>query len=144
MRLSTLADPNTPFEWNGLKLVYNKALWTPRMVGKYLDLESKSPADQLAANVEVLSLILVSWELTDDQDRPIPTTPEGLQDVPLTVLGPLVEAIMADAQPSSEEGNGSSDTSSTPNTSSTSTPESHPNGPEPSQSLEPSASPSLT
>ena len=107
MRLSEIASPRKHFEWKGLHIVYNAALWTPRLVAKYGDIEDKPRAEQLNDVIELLSLTLVSWDLTDEQDQPIATTVEALQDVPFALLDPLVEAIMKDAQPSSEEGNDS-------------------------------------
>lgn len=35
---------------------------------------------------------LVSWNLTDDDDRPIPATPEGLRDVDMSLVTALKDA----------------------------------------------------
>jgi hypothetical protein len=90
---------------------------------------------------EGLAAVIVEWNLTEN-GQPFALSSENLDRLPYTVLRRLMDEMAEAAVPSSEEGNGSSDTSSTRSTDSSELPASPQNGPGPSPS--PIASESLS
>jgi hypothetical protein len=101
-------------------------------------------SQDMEAAISGMLEVLQSWDVVEEDGSPTPLSAEVLSDLPLGVLANLNIAIAEAAMPSSEEGNGSSNTSSTPPTDSSSKLESPPNGQEPLPSPQSSASPSLT
>jgi hypothetical protein len=88
--------------------------------------------------------IFIDWDVTDDAGQPVPISKEILLDLPAKALGNLIDGMTTAAFPSSEEGNGSGSTSSTPDTLSSSSQENHQNGLAISSSPPSSTVPSLT
>jgi hypothetical protein len=93
---------------------------------------------------KALAQVIHSWDVTDDDGHPIEPSAETLGLFSVPAQGALLDQILSAAFPSSEEGNGSSNTSSTAATDSTSLPVSLQNGPAPLPSPTLSASPSPT
>lgn len=48
------------------------------------------------AVVQMLSVMMVSWDLMDDSGEPLPTDAATLRDVPTEILGLAITAIMED------------------------------------------------
>jgi hypothetical protein len=103
--------------------------------------EEDTNAPQLNA---MLADLIESWDILEaDDGPPVPVTAEeigNLFSLP-DKIGLMKEFI---GLPSDAEGNASRNISSSPSSDSTSTPASRQNGPQPSATPEPSASPSLT
>ena len=95
---------------------------------------------------EALLEVITGWDLVNDDGTPYPLTVENLAALNLDLQDEqdVVLQIMQAAQPSSEEGNASRHTSSTPPTSSGQQPASPLNGQQTSPSPRPSESPSPT
>ena len=92
---------------------------------------------------KALSDVILEWDVTDE-GAPFPPSAENIAKLSFPVMGLFFERIMDAAVPSSEEGNASSDISSSPSQSSTPPPVNLQNGPAPSTSPLSSASPSPT
>lgn len=88
--------------------------------------------------------VFIGWDVVDSNDQPVELTTDLLLDLPTKALTNLIDGMTETSYPSSEEGNGSANTRSTPATDSTSSPENHPNGAPTSSLPTPSAAPSQT
>lgn len=95
---------------------------------------------RMAAVIETLAQTILSWDLVDDHG-PIPVTVEGIRRLPMGVLNAIFDAIDDSAGPSSEEGKGSPQPSSTQQQVSTPPPMGSPNGGDSSSAPSISASP---
>ena len=95
---------------------------------------------------DALLEVVTGWDVTNDDGTPYELTVDNMAALRLSFDDELhiIKQIVQAAQPSSEEGNASSDTSSTPEPVSMPPQASHPNGQEPSPSQTPSTSPSPT
>lgn len=87
-----------PFGSDTLTVQYRPGALTTELVEALQGAETATaPA---AAVLEPLARLLVSWDLLDDDERPIPTTVQGLRGVPLSILARVAEAVAsALAQP---------------------------------------------
>jgi hypothetical protein len=116
-----------------------------KLTGRWEREISAAAAEKDFVTVSDLLLgVFIDWDVTDDEGRPVPISREILLDLPGKALGNLIEGMGDAATPASEEGNGSSNTSSTAVTDSTSSPENPPNGQVTSSSLPSSTVPSPT
>lgn len=91
-KLSTLARDQAlvviPIGGERLTVAYRPSRATPNLLKRI------AGADQVDDVLGPLSELLVSWDLLDDDsDQPIPTTPEGLGGVPMSVLSHVAEGI---------------------------------------------------
>ena len=123
-----------------IAIVFDKNAMTPNWAQRI---------SQGAANEDMLSVtkglaeIIISWDLVDEQEQPVPPSAEVLGDLPFDFLIKLQERIAEASVPSSEEGNASSAPLSSPvPVSSVPASNSSPNGatspsPAPSESLQP-------
>lgn len=116
-----------------------------RMTGRWeRDVNRARQSGDVDKVASLIFSIFVAWDVTDDSGNPVPISEEILLDLPSRALFNLFEGMQQAAMPSSEEGNVSSDTSSTPGIVSLPTPVSPQNGPATSSSPPVSASPSPT
>jgi hypothetical protein len=94
-RLSSVApDEDTlivPFGAEHLTVAYRPSLITQRLA------EQMQASVDNAVILEALSGLLVSWDLEDNNGRPIPVTPDGLKDVPIPVLVRVAQTMVAAA-----------------------------------------------
>ena len=101
MKLSDLQQDTLSFsasvDGGVIKGMFRPRAYTPRVeqlvVGAQ---ETSSPASSLA---EALSLLLVSWDLCDEDGAPYPCTCEALLEVPVVVLGDVFKAIARSMAP---------------------------------------------
>ena len=121
--------------------VFDRAKMTLR---RERDLKASANNDNVDAMVGDLLDILISWDVVDGAGQPVPLSADLMLDLPAKALGNLIEGMSNAAQPSSEEGNVSSEPSSTPPPTSLKPAETHQNGAATSPLPEPSASPSPT
>lgn len=114
------------------------------------DLKRSAESSNVDAMVADLLEVLISWDVLDETEQPVPISADLLLDLPAKALGNLIEGMSAAAQPSDAEGeaSGALSSASPPAQSTDSTqPQherapTHQNGPSPSESHVPSASPS--
>lgn len=100
-------------------------------------------AGNTEAIVDQLAGLLVSWDVVDDDGKPVPLTKDVLLDLPSKVIVAISEGIGEASTISSAEGNASSTPSaSQPSSTSTQDSQSSPNGSDTSSSPAPSAAPS--
>ena len=83
---------------------------------------------------KALAGVLVAWDVTEEDGSEFAPIEQNLAQLPFPLQGMLLTEILQAAMPASEEGNASMNTSATPSEASTSEPESHPNGQQPSPS----------
>ena len=97
-------------------MVEIRRLFLKHRAGKLDPSEAERFADQMGARqvYEPLCELLVSWDLTDEDDEVYPITPEGMRRVPLSVLGFILGQIMGDNRPNLKTSSPSSDGSSEP------------------------------
>jgi hypothetical protein len=88
-----------------------------------------------------INQVVTAWDLINDDESAYALTEDNWLALQLTLAdeGELIKQIVKACIPSSEEGNVSVNTSSTPTGDSSSMPESAPNGHQPSSSPQPSA-----
>jgi hypothetical protein len=95
-----------------------------KLTGRWEREIAAAAADKDFVTVSDLLLgVFIDWDVTDDAGDPVPISRDILLDLPGKALSNLIEGMGNAAAPSSEEGNGSSSTSSTAVTDSTSSPE---------------------
>lgn len=84
--------------------------------------ETERLAEQMRARQVYgpLCELLISWDLTDEDDVTYPITEDGIRRVPLSVLGFILGQIMGDNRPNLKTSPRSSEGSSEPSTSATS------------------------
>lgn len=91
---SIVADTATvdvPFGPEHVTVTYRPILLTQRLA------EQLQGVTDNATVMGMLAGLLVSWDLEDDDGRAIPTTADGLKDVPTPVLVRVAEAVAASA-----------------------------------------------
>lgn len=106
-------------------ITYKPQMITPEALAKFGALQNVSPEsanvgiEQLAlitdvsdALIGMISQCVVAWDLTHDDDTPIPITREHLRTVPLSILALTLSAMKLDAKPNPTNGKTSPDTSS--------------------------------
>lgn len=101
-------------------ITYKPQMITPQALGKFGALQNVD-ADSANMGIEQLALIsdvsdalitmicqcVVAWDLTNDDDTPIPITKEALQGVPLSILALTLSAMKLDAKPNPTKGSNS-------------------------------------
>jgi len=83
---------------NYLTVVYDPEKFTTNMVGKLGSIVSDA-SDQLAALSvlpELLSTIILSWDLEDENDQPYPTTPFSIGELPVQIMTNIATKIFED------------------------------------------------
>jgi hypothetical protein len=116
-----------------------------KMTGRWeREIRDARDAEDVSKVGDLILGIFIDWDVTDDAGQPVPISKEILLDLPAKALGNLIDGMTTAAFPSSEEGNGSGSTSSTPDTLSSSSQENHQNGLAISSSPPSSTVPSLT
>ena len=121
-----------------LALVFDMNRITPAWIREAEQRDSESDALSVS---KALADVILEWDVTEGGE-PFPPTAEHLAVLSYPAQRALLVQMLAAATPSDAEGNASSGTSSTPSTTFTVPQETHPNGPQPSTSLTPSAFPS--
>jgi hypothetical protein len=124
-----------------VSITFDRNRITPAWVASAQTSESESDPFTVP---KALAQVIHAWDVTDDDGHPIAPDADTLGLFSVPAQGALLDQILSAAFPSSEEGNGSSNTSSTAVTDSTSLPVSPPNGPATLPSPTLSASPSPT
>lgn len=80
-----------------LTIVYRPDVFTPRIERLFQE-EAKSDTPSQAM-LTLLPRLVVSWDLLGDDDKPIPLTPEALEDVTREVLGEVLDIVITDMKP---------------------------------------------
>jgi hypothetical protein len=100
-----------------------------KMTGRWeREIRAARDTDDASKVGDLILGIFIDWDVTDDAGQPVQISKEILLDLPAKALGNLIDGMTTAAFPSSEEGNGSSDTSSTQDTLSSNSQENHQNG----------------
>lgn len=129
-----------PLGEDSVRVTFDRNGITPYLLS---EMQKRLEDGDVMAVASMLSQVIMSWDVTED-GAPFESSPENIGKLSVSALASLSRRIGDEAVPSSEEGNASSDTSSTPVPSSTEQPASPQNGPEPLPSPELSTSPSQT
>jgi hypothetical protein len=98
-----------PGEDEVVEVVYRPGALTLEIADRLRELQD-SPF-QVDAALVLLEPMLVSWDLLDDNNEPLPVTAEGIKQVPLQFLGKLIEKMQASGTVDPEEGKASGDSS---------------------------------
>lgn len=101
MKLSDLQQDTLPFtadvDGGVIKGKFKPRAYTPRVEQLVVGAQdTASPASSLA---EALSRLLCSWDLSDEEGNPYPTTAQALHEVPVVVLGDVFKAIAKSMSP---------------------------------------------
>lgn len=113
MRLSEAVSPArtipVPFVNATLQVEYRPMSYTPEELDamQAKALEAKDAKAGVDSMIDSMLNLLVGWDLTDDEDNPIPVTREGLRKVPLNVYTAITQAVAKD-QAAGGEGTGPS------------------------------------
>jgi hypothetical protein len=91
---------------------YRKAFVSPRLAEQLASAEELAPVGQLAMLADLVRAAVVSWNLTDDEDTPLPLTAEAVATIDAGALNAIARAIQEDAAPDPQNGSISSSTSS--------------------------------
>lgn len=104
-----------------LVVEYRRGAVTPRLQGKLSEIQREiaergedaiPSADALATLCELYAQTIASWNLTDDDGKPIPTDAEHLMDVDFGTLNLVMQEIGRQVRPDPLSGSGSSSGSS--------------------------------
>jgi hypothetical protein len=114
MKLSQLVEDRRtvtiPVGTGTITLGYNPGGVTPRMF--VMADEAQQGTVNIVQMCAMMAPMLIDWDVTDDNDRPLPLTAAGLMDVPIQILVHMMAAIGEDiAVPNSSSapsGSGSS------------------------------------
>jgi hypothetical protein len=98
------ARVGVPIGDDELKVAYRPSRMTPALLARVQQAERDGSIN--GAMLEPLAALLVSWDLLDDDDEPIATTPEALAEVPLVILRAVLEAIGTAVAASARNGAG--------------------------------------
>lgn len=98
MKLSDLAKETkklavvykTPASEFTINIEYRTQAVTP---GFLAEIQEVDLMDRIAFQFE---RVVKAWDVTDDDDKPIPITKDGLKDIPVYLLGSLLDAIAED------------------------------------------------
>jgi hypothetical protein len=107
--LQDVSKEERSFTWHYLgediEITYSLYRYTPEFEADLEDLVGDSEFVTRGI-VESVLHIVISWDIYDGEDV-VPLTTEGLQKVPVRVLGDLMQAISEDAGGDEEEGKSS-------------------------------------
>lgn len=100
MKLSTLTTQrkalSVPCDGGVLMVGYNPSAYTPRLEAQLRN-GTEGPADLAALLVAVLK----DWDLTDEEEQPVPITLDSLLGLPITLLAQIAEVVTGDLVPNS-------------------------------------------
>lgn len=109
MRLSQLMSNEKALEVeiNGdiLKITYDPSAFTAEAEDRYA--AQRETQRNIGAMAEALDVLLLKWDLTDDDGEPLPINVETLRTLPGEFLGRVMEAINEDASPKQRRGRNS-------------------------------------
>ena len=83
-------------EGETLNVVYNERMLTPGLIREVERLDKSEDVD---GTVELLSRLLIEWDLQDEKGKPWPITRESLADLTYRELGMIQRAITEDLAP---------------------------------------------
>jgi hypothetical protein len=116
-----------------------------KMTGRWeRELRAAQREDDSEKVSDLILSVFIAWDVVDDNAQPVELTTDLLLDLPSKAMVALIEGMIKAAYPSSEEGNGSGSTSSTPDTPSSNSLENPQNGQATSSLLPSSTVPSPT
>lgn len=127
-------------EGDSLNVVFNANAITPAWMREVQEHEEATDMQTLP---KALAAVILQWDVTEDDGSEFSPTVENIAVLSFPAQNALLTSILKATVPTSEEGNGSSNTSSTVSTDSNSSPENLQNGPAPSPSERPLESPQL-
>lgn len=85
-------------EGETLNVYYTPSKMTPASLADMGTVEGLSGQEQVDAIVRLTANLLTKWDLTDDNNKVIPVTEEGLRHVPLLILNRVLVEIAGDMQ----------------------------------------------
>jgi hypothetical protein len=121
---------------DAVRVTFDRNGITPYLLS---EMQTRLEAGNVMAVASMLAQVIMAWDVTDE-GAPFPPSADNIGKLSVSALASLSRRIGDEAVPTSEEGNASNATSSSPDPSST-VPQANPqNGPEPSLSPPPSES----
>lgn len=75
---------------------YRPYAYDAKMEAAIAEMGDDPPKEQLVKLRQMSAALIIDWDLTDDADKAIPLTVEGLQGVPSSVLVKIVRACADD------------------------------------------------
>jgi len=85
-----------------LNVVYRPSGLTPETEDRLQEMVKEQRGG--ASLIVLLREILVSWDLLDDNDQPLPVDERTLRGLPITLLSRVAEAISDDMRPNPQSG----------------------------------------
>lgn len=80
-----------------ISVVYRPSVLTPGLLKRLQGLQAHIESEQTASLPDelprLMATLLTSWDLTTDDEEPIPTTAEHLADIPLSILLHVMTAV---------------------------------------------------
>lgn len=102
MRISDLKNDvrSFVFEYNGteVKLQYKPSAWTPQVED---ELRNSETSDKM---LEVLSEVISTWDVTEDDGQIFEPSPENLRTLPSAFVVTLIQKIWEDMAPGEVQG----------------------------------------
>lgn len=111
MLVSELLGETVTVDFKGMAITFQPSAYTFTDQEAIALLGNNDP-DSWPHLRDMLGRVVVSWELEDEQG-PIPTTPDGMKRLPLLLLGPIMEALAEVMTPTEDEKKGLSVDSAT-------------------------------
>ena len=95
---TNVAHVAVPYGTDTISVSFHPSVATPaRMKAMTTSLESADDEDNLIGFLAFLSDLIADWDITSGADK-VPTTPEGLEQVPMAVLQKIMQTILSEAQ----------------------------------------------
>lgn len=109
MRLSQLLAKERTIEveidGDTLTITYDPSAFTAEAEDRYA--AQRETARNIGAMAEALDILLIKWDLTDEDGKTLPINTETLRTLPGEFLGRVMEAINEDASPKQKRGRNS-------------------------------------
>lgn len=96
-----------PFGDDEIKIVYKPSEWTPKTT---MDLQETEGAAQTEFSVNLLSKMIVEWDVLEDEGGPpMPITKKNLMALPQMVINAIIEGVTEHMRPKATKGRRSRD-----------------------------------
>lgn len=113
MRIADLLTDSKTLDFKGATITYNPQALSTADMEALATVDRNAPQEVFDNVIGAISRVIMAWDLEDEQG-PIPVTPEGIRRTPWVIVDNIMGAIMDDSQPTEAEKKDSSELSVTP------------------------------
>lgn len=85
-----------PFDGEEIKVQYRPSEWTPRVT---VELQETEGAAQTRYSMDLLSRLIVDWDVEGADGKPFPVSRESLESLDQPVINAITDGILEDMRP---------------------------------------------